>query len=119
MCQAEAMDGASLGIAANVRRTPDKPAFIEHDLSLSYVDFDARSDLIARGLAARGVGDGDRVAIMLPNSAAFFEVWAAAAKLNGAVVLVNTHLKDDEVAYIVEDSGAKVLVDDLDVVDEL
>ncbi len=56
---------------------------------------------------------------MLPNSVAFFEVWAAVSKLQGAVVLVNTHLKPDEVAYIVEDSQAKVLVDDLDLVDAL
>ena len=34
-------------------------------------------------------------------------------------MLVNTHLKPDEVAYIVEDSQAKVLVDDLDLVDAL
>ena len=100
-------------------RTPEKPAFIEHDLTTSYVDFDARTDLIARGLAAPGVGAADRVAIMLPNSVAFFEVWAAVAKLQGSVVLVNTHLKADEVAYIVEDSAAKVLVDDLDLVDAL
>jgi len=107
------------GPSAAAVRTPEKPAFIEHDLTTSYVDFDARTDLIARGLAARGVGAGDRVAIMLPNSVAFFEVWAAVAKLQGSVVLVNTHLKADEVAYIVEDSAAKVLVDDLDLVDAL
>ena len=107
------------GPSAAAVRTPEKPAFIEHDLTISYVDFDARTDLIARGLAARGVGAGDRVAIMLPNSVAFFEVWAAVAKLQGSVVLVNTHLKADEVAYIVEDSAAKVLVDDLDLVDAL
>ena len=112
-------DEQRYGPSAAAVRTPDKPAFIEHDLTTSYVDFDARTDLIARG--PRGAGGRRRrsVAIMLPNSVAFFEVWAAVAKLQGSVVLVNTHLKPDEVAYIVEDSAAKVLVDDLDLVDAL
>ena len=113
------MDAPEFGPSAHAARTPDKAAFIENGLITTFVDFDARTDLIARGLAARGVGVADRVAIMLPNSVAFFEVWAAVSKLQGSVVLVNTHLKPDEVAYIVEDSQAKVLVDDLDLVDAL
>ena len=108
-----------VGVGAAVAATPEKTAFVEHDLTTTFVDFDTRAGLIAGGLAARGVGNGDRVAIMLPNSVAFFEVWLAAAKLNASVVLVNTHLKDDEVAYIVTDSEAKVLVDDVDLVDTL
>jgi long-chain acyl-CoA synthetase len=119
LCQAGAMAEARFGIAAAVDATPDKPAFVEHDLTVTYADFDARTDLLARGLAGRGVGAGDRVAVMLPNSVAFFQVWAATAKLRASVVLVNTHLKQDEVTYIVEDSNAKALVDDLDFVDAL
>jgi long-chain acyl-CoA synthetase len=113
------MDLPEFGPSAVAARTPDKLAFVEDGLTTSYVDFDARTDLVARGLAARRLGADDRIALMLPNSVAFFEVWAAAAKLGAAVVLVNTHLKADEVAYIVADSGAKVLVDDLDDVDAL
>jgi long-chain acyl-CoA synthetase len=113
------MELPEFGPTAAAARTPDKPAFIEHDLTITYADFDARTDLLARGLAGRGVGAGDRVAVMLPNSVAFFEVWAAAAKLQASVVLVNTHLKRDEVTYIVEDSNAELLVDDLDLVDAL
>jgi long-chain acyl-CoA synthetase len=116
---ARSMKPDQFGPSAAAVRTPDKPAFIERDLPLSYVDFDARTDLVARGLAARGIGTDDRVAIMLPNSVAFFEVWAAVAKRQGAVVLVNTHLKHEEVAYIVEDSGAVLLVDSVDLVDDL
>ena len=113
------MDLPEFGPSAHAARTPDKTAFVEHGLSFAYVDFDVRTDHIARGLASRSVGADDRVAIMLPNSVAFFEVWAAAAKLRASVVLVNTHLKAGEVAYIVGDSQAKVLVDDLALVDSL
>jgi long-chain acyl-CoA synthetase len=113
------MEPADFGPSAHAARTPDRVAFVEHDVSLTYVDFDARTDRIAAGLAARGIGTDDRVAIMLPNSTAFFELWAAVSKIRGSVVLVNTHLKADEVAYIVDDSGARLLVDDLDLLDTL
>ena len=96
-----------------------RPAFVEGDGTVSRPEFEARTDRLARALAARGVGAEDRVAIMLPNSIAFFEVWAAAAKLGAAVVLVNTHLKQDEVDYILSDSDAKVLVDDLAAVEAM
>jgi long-chain acyl-CoA synthetase len=51
---------------------------------------------------------------MLPNSVEFFEAWAAANKLNASVVLVNWHLKTEELAYILADSGSRVLVAHVD-----
>jgi long-chain acyl-CoA synthetase len=107
------------GFAEVVQSLPDKPAFVDHDTITTFVDLDARTDLLARGLAARGVGADERVAVMLPNSTAFFEVWIAATKLQATVELVNAHLKPDEVEYIVDNSKAKLLVDDLEVVDAL
>jgi long-chain acyl-CoA synthetase len=55
------------------------------------------------------------LAIMLPNSIEFAEALAASAKVGAAVLTLNWHLKADEVAWILEDSGASVLVthDDL------
>ena len=47
---------------------------------------------------------------MLPNSVEFFEAWAGANKAGASVVLVNWHLKTDELAYILRDSGARALV---------
>jgi long-chain acyl-CoA synthetase len=106
------------GPSAHAARTPDKPAFIEGDRVETFAELDARTDRLAHAFAARGVGTGDRVAIMLPNSIAFFEAWVAATKVGAAVVLVNTHLKPDEVAYILEDSGARLLVDDAEVCEQ-
>src|SRR4051812_13684001 len=101
------------GLADCIAALPDKPAFIEGDRAVSYRQFDGRVRLGMHVLAQRGVGAGDRVAIMLPNSITFFEVWAAAGELGASVVLVNAHLKRDEVDYIVRDSQAKALIDDL------
>jgi long-chain acyl-CoA synthetase len=101
---------APTGIAARIEADPDKVAFVDGDRTTTYGQFGARAARIAAALAARGVGEGDRIAITLPNSTRFFEVWAAAAELDASVVLVNWHLKRDELAYILGDSGARVLV---------
>jgi long-chain acyl-CoA synthetase len=104
------MDEAVVGLAAGAEAHADKLAFFEGDRCLTYGEFGERVRRVARVLAAAGVGTGDRVAIMLPNSIAFFEVWAAAGELEASVVLVNWHLKRDELAYILTDSKARLLV---------
>ena len=65
---------------------------------------------MAHAFAARGVGPGDRVAVMLPNGIEFFVAGLATAKLEARLIPVNWHLKQDEVDWILSDSGAKVLV---------
>jgi long-chain acyl-CoA synthetase len=102
---------STAGVSGFARRAPERVALVAGDPSaeprrVTYGELDARSNGLARSLRERG----DRIAIMLPNDVAFFEVWAAAAKLEASVVLVNFHLKADELAYILDDSQAKVLV---------
>ncbi|MBM3672136.1 MAG: AMP-binding protein [Actinobacteria bacterium] len=101
---------APRGIATWTRTEPDRVAFYSDDETRTYGELDARSTRLAHALAALGVAAEDRVAIMLPNSIEFFETWLAASKIGASVVLVNWHLKSDELAYILEDSGAKALV---------
>jgi long-chain acyl-CoA synthetase len=64
----------------------------------------------AKGFKALGLRDGAPVALMLRNDFAFFEASAAAAMLGSPVVPINWHLKSEEVAYILADSGAHCLV---------
>lgn len=78
--------------------------------SLTYRELDERSSLLAQVLAGRGVSEGDRLAIMLPNCIEFVECLAASAKLACASLTVNWHLKADELAYVLADSGARALV---------
>lgn len=98
------------GISAWAKAEPSRAAFLVDDRVVTYGAFDDRSTRLAHALAARGVDAGDRVAVMAPNSVEFFETWAAANKLGAAVVLVNWHLKADELAYILTDSSARALV---------
>jgi long-chain acyl-CoA synthetase len=61
-------------------------------------------------LAAQGVKKGDKVALFLRNSPEFVYTIFAASKLGAVVVPVNTFLKEEELSYILEDSGSSVLI---------
>ncbi|MBR1209365.1 acyl-CoA synthetase [Bradyrhizobium sp. JYMT SZCCT0180] len=78
--------------------------------SISYPDIHARIARAATGLQNLGLGGGTPVAMMLRNDFALFEVTGAAAALGSPVVPINWHLKAEEVAYILADSGAEILV---------
>ncbi|MCB9666396.1 MAG: acyl-CoA synthetase [Alphaproteobacteria bacterium] len=69
---------------------------------------------LAHGLRALGLGHGDVLAFCLHNAVEVYEVWMAATQIGLRVVPLNWHLTASEVAYIVEDSGAKVVVADLE-----
>jgi long-chain acyl-CoA synthetase len=104
------MDPPSVSERARVE--PDRPAFVLGDHVRTYGGYDERTTRLAHALRRLGIGPGGRVAIMLPNGFEFFETWAAATKLQASVVLVNWHLKADELGYILVDSGASLLVAD-------
>ncbi len=83
---------------------------ISGERSISYAELHLRIARAATGLKSLGLRDGAPVAMMLRNDFAFLEVSGAAATLGSPVVPINWHLKGDEVAYILEDSGARILV---------
>src|SRR5215471_8861610 len=100
------VDEPELGITAHARATPEQPALILGDEVRTFAGFDDRTSRLAQALADAGVDAGDRVAVMLPNGLEFFEAWAAATKLGAPVVLVNWHLKAEDLPYILTDSCA-------------
>ncbi len=86
---------------------------------VSLEDVRARSAKVAGGFAALGVGEGDCVALMLRNDIAFFVASGGASRLGAYPVPINWHLKEEEVAYILKDCGAKVLVIHEDLLQEV
>ncbi len=80
--------------------------------SLTVGDVERRSRTLAARLAARGVGRGDRVAIMLPNGLDYPLVWLAVVRLGGVVVPCNTSYQRRDLAFVLADSGARLLVTD-------
>ncbi|MGJ5007737.1 acyl-CoA synthetase [Bradyrhizobium oligotrophicum] len=93
-------------------RTPGKTAVICGDTRWTYAEFNAIVDRLAAGLAARGVGKGERVAILARNSHAFAALRFALARLGAVLVPINFMLKPEEVAYILKHAGARLLATD-------
>ena len=77
---------------------------------LSYAELNARCNRSANALRALGVRRGDRVALLMMNSAEFVESFFAIAKLGAISVPLNWRLVPEELAFILKDSGAAVLV---------
>ncbi|MGJ4890922.1 acyl-CoA synthetase [Bradyrhizobium sp. HKCCYLR20261] len=93
-------------------RTPGKTAVICGETSWTYAEFNAVVDRLAAGLASRGVGKGERVAILARNSHAFAALRFALARLGAVLVPINFMLKPEEVAYILKHAGARLLATD-------
>jgi acyl-CoA synthetase (AMP-forming)/AMP-acid ligase II len=89
---------------------PDRIAYIYEDEQVTFAEFDRRVDSVANALRASGVRPGDRVAILDKNSLPYVELLFAAARVGAVQVPVNYRLAADEVAYIVGNAEAKVLV---------
>jgi long-chain acyl-CoA synthetase len=83
---------------------------ISGERSISYPEIHARIARAATGFRSLGIGGGTPVGMMLRNDFALFEVSGAAAALGSPVAPINWHLKAEEVAYILADSGAEILV---------
>jgi len=92
--------------------TPDAPAFIHGERTLSFAELLDGSARAAQGLADLGVGPGDRVALWLPNVPAYPILYFACVRLGAIAVAVNTRYRSVEVADIVGRSGAKLLAGD-------
>ena len=85
-------------------------AIIDGDVAVSYGELLEASRRVAGGLAGLEVGEGDRVALWLPNVPAWLVLSLACARLGAVVVSVNPRFRAVEVGDIIERSGAKLLV---------
>ncbi|MHB1486170.1 MAG: AMP-binding protein [Acidimicrobiales bacterium] len=86
---------------------------------LTYTQLHRRVMGMARALDDMGVGTGERVAIVSPNSGRFLTSYFGVSGFGRVLVPVNYRLNADEVAYIVEHSGAKVVLVDPELDEQL
>jgi fatty-acyl-CoA synthase len=91
---------------------PDKTAIVHGERRYTYRQFEERVNRLASGLRALGLRHLDRVAAILPNTPAMLDVHFGVPAAGLVIVPVNTRLNSDEIGYILNHSGAKVLLVD-------
>jgi fatty-acyl-CoA synthase len=99
-------------IAFHARQTPERCALKYRGEQITYAAFHARIQTVGRWLASRGIGPDDVVAVLMKNSAAFLDIAFAASHVGAIFLPINFRLASDEIAYIVENSGARLLIAD-------
>lgn len=96
----------------HARLTPQKPAFVmaSSGEAVSYAELEARSSQGAHLFRSLGLKRGDCIAILLENHPRFFEIAWAAQRAGLYYTCISTRLIAPEVAFILEDSGARALI---------
>lgn len=91
----------------SARRYPQKAAFTFMDTTLSFAQINAAANQVANGLRAKGIQEGDKVALSCLNLPYFPIIYFGILKAGAACVPLSVLLKKDEIAYHLEDSDAK------------
>ncbi len=106
--------GQTIGhdLEATVARVGEREALVcpHQDIRLTYAELDRQVDELARGLMAAGLERGDRLALWAPNRAEWVLTQYATAKAGVVLVNVNPAYRASELRYVLEQSGARMLV---------
>ncbi len=97
----------------------DKTAISYGDRQISYSEMADEATRVARALEASGIEKGDRVAYLCPNVPEMLVAHFAVPLLGAVLVAVNTRLSPEEIRYILDHSGSKILVGDTELLARL
>ncbi len=100
------------------RRFPERPAIVEDGI-LTYGELDNLSWTIGAALAERGIARGDRVALFLGNCWEFLACLCACNRIGAIVVPIGTRQRQAELEFLLNDSGAKILIFESDLADAI
>src|SRR5215472_9870032 len=87
----------------------NREAVVDGELRLTYEQFFERCDAWSSGLQKLGVGQGDRVAYIAPNTHAQLESFYAVPQIGAVLVPINYRLTADDFVYLINHSGAKIV----------
>jgi fatty-acyl-CoA synthase len=107
-----AMVALSSFIQFHARRTPDRVALAYGQDRISYAQLMRRIETTAGWLAARGIKPRDVVALLMKNSPAFLELTFATSHLGAISLPINYRLAAEEIDYILDNAGARLLLCD-------
>ena len=91
---------------------PDRKSVVHGARSFTWSETYARCRRLASALAARGIGKGDTVAVMLPNVPAMYEVHFGVPMIGAVLNTLNTRLDAEAIAFMLGHGEAKVLITD-------
>ncbi|MBB2916032.1 AMP-binding protein [Cupriavidus alkaliphilus] len=97
-------------LRAWARKRPRHAALVWYGTTVTYAELDDLSERCAALLKGRGVGAGDRVAVMMGNCPQFHVVFYAILKLGAVYVPVNPLFKEQELVYELNDAGATTII---------
>jgi long-chain acyl-CoA synthetase len=101
-----------------LRMWPEKEALIYGPHRITYAELERRTNRVARGLRALGIGAGDHVAVLVKNDHRFVETMLGALRAGATVTPTTTRAHYSTLAHIVEDSRARVLFASADFTEE-
>ncbi|HFQ15254.1 MAG TPA: long-chain fatty acid--CoA ligase, partial [Rhodobacteraceae bacterium] len=93
-------------IARHARYRPDHPAVVFEGERLNWAQLNARCNRLANALRAAGLGKGDKIATVLPNSLELLCLFMACAKTGMVIVPLSPLLMPAGIASLIEDSDA-------------
>jgi long-chain acyl-CoA synthetase len=102
-------------LARTVEKHPDKTALVWGERTETFAELLSRSRMLAGAFRARGVEKATPVAVILPNSIEFVEVYFATFILGGICVPIDVRLRGPALAAILADSGSRIAVVDASV----
>ncbi len=91
---------------------PGEIAVVHRDERITYRDLVERVERLAAGLADRGLGPGDPIAVLLPNAPEFVIAFYAITGMGAAIVPLDPQLKHDELEFRLRQSGVRGIVSD-------
>ncbi|GAA0284855.1 long-chain fatty acid--CoA ligase [Actinomadura nitritigenes] len=104
------LDNLGQLLPSAARRWPRRTALVTDERSLTFEELDRLASRVAHALSARGVGFGDRVSLVSQNRWEWVVAYHGALRCGAVVNPLNVMLTGEELAYILSDSGAKVLL---------
>ncbi len=114
-----APDTPARGVTAHARVRPDHPAVVLGEEELTFAGLQDRAARLASVLRDAGAGPGRPVATVLPNGFEPFEVATAVSMIGAPYLPLNWLLRTGELAYILDDAGAAVVVGHARLADEV
>lgn len=101
------------------QENPSKEVIVYENTRITYKELNDRVNALAQGLLSLGIEHGDRVGILLYNCSEFFEIMFAVNRIGAIFLPLNFRLAADELAYILENAGAKALISEDDFRNEI